>query len=174
MALIQIGIYKITNLITLEIYIGSSAGKYGIQKRWNEHRNKLRKNKHVNTKLQNSWNKYKENNFIFEIVELCPKEDTINREQYYIDTLNPQFNINKCAKSRLGIKHKQQAKDKLSAFFKGRPFSEEHKQKISNALKGKSKGPMSDGRKAKVSKIVIATNLKEDNTIFFKSGIVCR
>ena len=58
------GIYKITNNINNKFYIGSSKN---ITKRFKEHKWRLKNNKHPNNKLQNSWNKYGEENFKFEV-----------------------------------------------------------------------------------------------------------
>jgi hypothetical protein len=62
-------------------------------------------NKHSNQHLQNSWNKYGEQNFRFEIVEECYPSDCITREQHYFDTLHPQYNILSVAGSPKGYKH---------------------------------------------------------------------
>lgn len=107
------GIYRIRNLITEQIYIGSAAGRSGFQGRWANHRNHLRNNRHSNQKLQNSWNKYGESNFIFEIIEYTFKENCISREQYYIDTLKPHFNILPNASNRLGSKFSDKTIEKL-------------------------------------------------------------
>ena len=58
------GVYKITNKITNDFYIGSSKDIY---KRWNRHKNELNKKKHINIILQRAWNKYGSDNFLFEI-----------------------------------------------------------------------------------------------------------
>lgn len=80
------GIYCIKNKINGKFYIGSSED---IRHRWYEHVFKLRKNKHINQHLQNAWNKYTEDNFEFLVIESCIKEELLNKEQYYIDTLHP-------------------------------------------------------------------------------------
>jgi group I intron endonuclease len=67
------GIYCIRSLANNKCYIGS-AKNFSLRK--NEHFYELRNNKHANIHLQNSWNKYGENNFIFEI--LCYVEDVSN------------------------------------------------------------------------------------------------
>lgn len=85
----KIGIYRIKNSINNKIYIGSTKN---IEARWAKHRALLRHNKHQNTHLQNAWNKYGENAFIFEVIEECKIEDLINREQFFIDNLNPEYN----------------------------------------------------------------------------------
>lgn len=79
----KIGIYKITNLISGRVYVGQT--KEGFQKRYWFHRWSLRNNKHSNKHLQNSWNKYGEDNFIFEVIEVVDKCDIDEREKYWID-----------------------------------------------------------------------------------------
>lgn len=67
------GIYQIVNINTGKSYIGSSSR---IHQRFYEHKNALRKNKHFNRYLQNAWNKYGEDNFVFRILEEVSKEDS--------------------------------------------------------------------------------------------------
>lgn len=84
------GIYKIINLINNKFYIGSSKN---LKVRLWKHRSLLRHNKHYNLHLQNSWNKYGEDNFDYCIVETCDEEHQYEREQFYINTLHPEYNI---------------------------------------------------------------------------------
>ena len=75
-------VYKIINLITGKVYIGSTNN---IKNRFWRHQRQLHLNKHHSIKLQRSYNKYGIDNFKFETIEECSKEDLIQREQYYID-----------------------------------------------------------------------------------------
>ena len=84
------GIYCIINIISKKKYIGSSINMY---QRLLKHRSLLRKNKHQNRKLQNSWNKNLESSFDFYILEFCEISQLEIREQFYIDTLSPEYNI---------------------------------------------------------------------------------
>ena len=80
----ECGIYKITNLVTKQVYIGSTVSK--VSRRINAHKNQLRKNKHVNKHFQNSWNKYGEENFEFEILEYGLDTKVLHeRENFYIN-----------------------------------------------------------------------------------------
>lgn len=79
------GIYKIKNLINNKVYIGSSVD---IHKRLVNHKYKLRKNIHDNIYLQSSYNKYKKENFTFEILENCFIENLVEKENYYINLYN--------------------------------------------------------------------------------------
>jgi group I intron endonuclease len=80
--------------------------------------------------------KYGLKNFQVEIVEYCAAENTISREQYYIDLLKPKYNILTTAGSRLGYIHSEEARLKMSNSSKGRKFSEETKKLLSLAKKG--------------------------------------
>lgn len=78
------GIYKIENKINGKIYIGSSKDIY---KRWSEHKNLLKTNRHHSFMLQKSWNKHGSENFKFEIIEIFngDREDLFKLEQHYLD-----------------------------------------------------------------------------------------
>ena len=86
----KLGIYCLINIVNQKRYVGSSKN---LQQRLLKHRSLLRKNKHENSKLQNSWNKYNEQMFEYYILEYCEEELLTQREQYYIDTLVPELNI---------------------------------------------------------------------------------
>ena len=77
----SIGIYCIENTVNNKKYIGLSRN---IEQRWNEHRSKLRRGKHVNIYLQRAWNYYGEDAFNFYIVEHCDSNMLSEREEYYI------------------------------------------------------------------------------------------
>ncbi len=92
--LYKTGVYKITNILTNKIYIGSARREHGkkisengFYRRISEHINKLCKNKHSSIHLQRSWNKTDIKNWKIEILEICPAEECIKREQYYLNTL---------------------------------------------------------------------------------------
>ncbi len=88
--------------ITALIYIGSAA--QSIRKRWRVHLNDLVKKRHGNDRLQNTVNKYGLDKLRFEIIEICSAEETIEREQFWIEQHEWQqlFNVNPKASSRLG------------------------------------------------------------------------
>jgi group I intron endonuclease len=122
------GVYSITNLFTHEMYIGSCISK--IDNRFRAHRHHLRLNTHGNKKLQNSWNKYKENNFVFLPIENVDPKKCIEREQFWIDTLSPDFNLLRIAGSRFGLKFTKEAKIKMSNAKKGKFKSIETRNKM--------------------------------------------
>lgn len=79
------GVYQIRNAIDNKIYVGSSKNLYS---RKESHFYNLSKNKHINQHLQNAYNKYGKENFIFEIIEFCNTDEQIIFEQYWLDKLN--------------------------------------------------------------------------------------
>jgi group I intron endonuclease len=96
------GVYKIVNNINSKVYIGQSVN---IKARWKDHVNSLNRHDSNCTLLQRAWNKYHQENFSFEILELCPEDMLDEVERKYIniyDTLNNGYNIeaggniNKC------------------------------------------------------------------------------
>ena len=137
------GIYLIKNTITNQIYVGSTSSSF--RKRFHQHFNSLKHNKHHNKHFQSSYNKYGKENFCFIILELCEKEKCIEREQYYIDTLLPEYNKSPTAGSMLGNKLSEETKEKISKANKGKTghklgqkLSEETKKRLSESKKGKS------------------------------------
>jgi group I intron endonuclease len=84
-------IYKITCTANGTFYIGSTKD---FDKRKCTHLNNLRLQNHVNTIMQNTFNKYGAETFKFEIVEeILDSSQLFVREQYWIDTTSPQMNI---------------------------------------------------------------------------------
>lgn len=59
--------------------------------------------------------KYGHSNFKLEILEYCSQEDLIKREQYYLDMLQPTYNIRKLAGSSLGRETSDFTRSKLKA-----------------------------------------------------------
>lgn len=149
------GIYKIQSKVKpVRIYVGSAVN---ITNRWRSHINNLKNNKHQNKKLQNHFNKYGEADLQFIILLECKKEDLIANEQFFIDSINPSFNICKKAGSCLGTKQSKESniKRKLSLLGQknhnyGKRFSEETRRKLSISHRGKKRGPHSDETKRKI------------------------
>lgn len=120
------GIYRILNTLNNKFYIGSSVDIYT---RWSVHKHKLFSNKHNSIKLQRAWNKYGEQHFKFEILEICePIRDTlILLEQKYLD-LKPDYNICYFASNTFGFRHSEKTKKILSDLRKNRKFEYHHSE----------------------------------------------
>lgn len=153
------GIYKIQSISHPErCYIGSAVD---YKSRWRIHIHDLKNNKHHSGKLQNHFNKYGESDLIFIMVEPCVPELLINREQYFIDTLNPFFNICKIAGSCLGVKRSQEYCENMSRARTGIPSSKKGKPAnySEDALKRMSrKGKLSPMKGKKASDEAIRKN----------------
>jgi len=80
-------IYKIICLANGKCYIGSTIQKP--KNRMMQHIYELRKNRHHSSKMQNCFNKYGEQSFWFEIIEVVSSvESLFQREQYWINILD--------------------------------------------------------------------------------------
>lgn len=129
-------IYIIKSKIKPErFYIGSAVN---FCERLRGHKKSLSINSHGNYYLQKHFNKYGKDDLSFEILErVYDKNLLIKREQYYIDLMQPTFNICKIAGSSLGVKRTDEVKRKLSLIKTGTKRSEETKIKIGNYNRGK-------------------------------------
>lgn len=158
-------IYKIVNKVNDNLYIGSSSRN--LKDRKTEHLYHLRRGTHHCKYLQNSWSKYGEENFSFEVVEdlIFPKnyskeyinEYLINQEIYYMTSLGAQYNsCREINRGRLGrIKTteeiekwrnsrgetKEETRRKIKEARKRQIITNQHKEAISNALKGRCTKP---------------------------------
>jgi hypothetical protein len=85
------GIYCILNKINGHKYIGQSKSISHIR----QHTYALDKGIHGNPYLQNAWSCYGSATFTFVVIEYCDIEKLDEREQYWIDELDPVYNIAK-------------------------------------------------------------------------------
>lgn len=158
----MIGIYSITNTINNKKYIGQSIK---VEHRIADHKWALKHNRHGNNHLQNSFNKYGEESFTFDIICECKEDELDDLERYYIYTYNCTnskygYNAetggctNKHASEELkakmrknrggeksamwGKKHSEETKKIMREKALGRKLSEETKKKLSISHKGKN------------------------------------
>ena len=127
----QSGIYCIENLINNKKYIGQSVD---IDNRWRHHKTELNSGTHFNDYLQKSWNKYGESNFFFYILELCDASQLDCREVYYIDlynTLRRDKGYNLTSGGTDNKIYSDETRRKISSALKGHEVSEESRTKIS-------------------------------------------
>lgn len=79
----KMGIYKITNLITEECYIGQSTDIY---KRWNQHcKAGLGIDTPIGNKLYKAIQEYGLQNFTFQLLIQCERKELDEKEKYFIE-----------------------------------------------------------------------------------------
>ena len=110
------GIYKWTNKLTNDIYIGQSVD---LAKRFIRYFNLSYLKNRETLIISRALIKYGYSSFQLEILEYCDIADLTEREQYYLDKLNPKYNILKIAGSSLGHKLTEETKAKISQSLKG-------------------------------------------------------
>ena len=172
------GVYIITNNITKQIYIGSTSNGKGFENRWNlGYKN--------NRYLMAAFKKYGKENFSFEIIWRCEPKDCLYFEQLYLDYYEPWaetekgYNICRTAGSSYGLKRSEETKAKMSLALKGlkkKPLTEEHKRKISIFHKNRRKPTRTEeakinARKAhqKYAKRIISINVYTNEVIKYNS-----
>jgi group I intron endonuclease len=149
------GIYIIKNIVNNKVYIGSAVD---IQRRWRRHRTELKKGKHHSMHLQAAWNIYGKQSFKFEIIEQVSNPlHLLSYEQVYLDYYKCYkdehgYNICKVAGSAYGLKHTEEAKQKISKAHSGKKYSEETRKKISEAKTGRKVSEETKKRMSEASK----------------------
>lgn len=91
--------YRITNLLTGKSYIGSSID---LGRRFMNYYSVNSLLKATGMAICRALLKYGYSSFKLEILEFCDKKDVLKREQYYLDSLKPEYNVLKTAGSSSG------------------------------------------------------------------------
>lgn len=128
------GIYLIVNLANGKYYVGSAVTG-NLYMRLHKHLFAFIGNVHV----ANAVKKYELHEFVFLVLEIVPQDTDsakvstlLNREDYYIQTLSPQYNIAPLATNSTGWKHSEESLLKMRE-----NYSEERRQRVAEINKGK-------------------------------------
>lgn len=153
------------------MYVGYSVD---LNERRTAHFAELRKNIHGNQKLQNSWNKYGEGNFLYEILIECEEEYLRSEENYWCNLLNVHdrrygYNIEPTSpigtirlseetKKKIGDKSRgkvvsKATRDKLRQANLGKKQSKETIEKRLKTMEGRWGHPISEEHKEKLRKV---------------------
>jgi len=128
------GVYIIRNLITGEVYVGSSKN---LEHRRRTHFNLLKAGRHTNKKLQTAFLKYGEEAFLFETVLFCLPEERFLKEELLIASFDSFWNgYNSTPNTRAindGLKLSVSHRKLLSESAKRRYASEEARRATSRA-----------------------------------------
>jgi group I intron endonuclease len=104
-----------------KIYVGSSVN---LGRRFRDYYNytflegEIKKN---NSMIYKALVKYGYSSFKLDILEYCKPDILIEREQYYLDLLNPEYNILKKAGSLLGFRHSEASRELMKEAHKASP-----------------------------------------------------
>jgi len=146
------GVYRFTNLTNGKSYVGSSVN---LSRRFYLYYNISHLLKQKSSLICRALLKYGYSNFKLEIFEYCEPTASIQREQHYLDLLEPSYNVLKTAGSSLGHKHCLETKAKISQALLGknnpnfgRKISEETRDKMAEAKLGRK---LSEETRAKMS-----------------------
>jgi hypothetical protein len=143
--LTSVGIYKIVHTKKPNVfYIGSASRQKstkdcekGFYRRFLEHLYNLEHGKHTSRYLQNVVNKYGLDGIRFEIIEVINSNDRtyiLEREQFYLDSLKPEYNSSSIARCPT-IVYTEERKEAVRQKRKGIPFVEEAYEKIRKSVK---------------------------------------
>ena len=83
------GVYKITNTVTGDFYIGSSKN---IKSRWADHKKPSVWKNYPNSPMYHDMQKYSVKKFELQILEEVEPEHLKEKEQQFIETLKPTYN----------------------------------------------------------------------------------
>ena len=149
----MIGVYVIRNTVSEKVYVGSSLD---VSRRLKAHLSNLRSRRHRNQYLQRAWDKHGETAFEFSMVEESTRETVIATEQKWIDSLgaaDEARGYNACPKAASvgSLPKSEEHRAKIGASQRGRKRSPETCARISAAMAGKTRRPLSAEQKAKIS-----------------------
>ena len=143
------GVYKITNTITGDFYIGSSKN---VKKRLADHKCTSTWSNCPNNPMYLDMKKYGIDKFAFEIIEVVEVKKLKEMEQHFIETLKPSYNSNNAKgldvekrkeyqkeyqKSDKGKESHRKASNKYYKSDKGKEHRKEYQKEYQKSNKGK-------------------------------------
>jgi len=146
-------IYKIRNVVNGKFYVGSTVDS---RVRFQTHRRNLKKGKHQSPHMQAAWNKYGEDCFKFEVIEIVEcSENLLIAEQKWLDEHAGKPHCYNWATDASAPMRGKKHTEKTIALVKanrtapkgdthyrfGKKLSDEVRKKISDAQRGVKKAP---------------------------------
>ena len=150
------GVYVITNVVNGKRYVGSSRN---VKRRGRKHAWELDKGLHTNEHLLRAWRAYGPTAFLFSVLAYVPIDQLLDCEQRYIDLLGGAgaagcYNIVPDARRQI--------------------VSDETRLKLSQALRGKKKMPLSAEAREKIAAQLRGRTLSPDNITKRKATMAAR
>ena len=118
-------VYKITNTVTGDFYIGSSKD---VKKRWREHKYQSTWKQHPNNQMYIDMRKYGIDKFEFEIIAEVEVEKLKEKEQQIIETLKPTYNNRNANGLNIERRKEYQKSEKYKEYQKSDKGKESHKK----------------------------------------------
>ena len=127
------GVYKITNTITGDFYIGSSKD---VKRRWKDHKCQSTWNRCPNNPMYLDMQKYGVDKFAFQILAEVEVDSLKETEQQFIETLKPTYNDRNA--NGLDVERQKETKRKADKEYQKsnkfkeyqKQYNESHKDKI--------------------------------------------
>lgn len=125
-----IGVYKITNTVTGDFYIGSSKD---VKRRWRDHKKISLWKRCSNNKMYQDMKKYNLDKFVFEILEEVEIDKLKEVEQQFIEKLHPTYNSIRAngwdtERRKISQKKYHQKSDKYKEYKKSDKYKESHRK----------------------------------------------
>lgn len=130
-------VYKISNNVNDKVYIGVASDPAN---RWRKHKSRAKRGFNLYA-IHHAMRKHGVENFTFEIIDEAPKDQIEELEKHYVREYNSFNNGYNLTEGGMISEHTEEAKKKMSENMlgnqraKGYKQSEEHKRKISEAVK---------------------------------------
>ena len=132
----KVGIYRWINKLNNNVYIGSSSNISVRMYTYYSLRSLAKSNRIIDRALL----KHGFSNFKLEILEYCEIKSLLEREQYYLDLIKPQYNIIEKAGSSLGYKHTPESLEKMRNFVLSEEVRNKKALSTKNATATQKKG----------------------------------
>lgn len=129
------GVYCISSIVDGKQYIGSTSL---LLLRWSNHRSELNRGKSGHPRLQEAWSLHGRASFEFTVLEYIEDKGKLKaREQYWVDKLNPEYNVCELTDSCRGVTRSAETREKLAAHRRGKKLSQDSIQKREATKKAK-------------------------------------
>ena len=119
------GVYKITNTITGDFYIGSSKN---VKQRWRDHKKPSTWNDNPNNPMYVDMRKYGVDKFVFEILAEVEEDKLKETEQKFIETLQPTYNS--CNAKGLNIERYKEYHKEYNKSDKGKESQKKYEKQL--------------------------------------------
>ena len=117
------GVYKITNTITGDFYIGSSKD---IKRRWESHKCPSTWKQRKNNTMYLDMQKYGVDKFEFQVIEEVEVEKLKEKEQQFIEMLKPTYNSNRA--NGLDFERRKKYKKEYNKSDKRKEYQKEYEK----------------------------------------------